>query len=291
MTKKKSKTTASGIAFLRAVGTREKDPVVRNPDYLAKEFLSPLIKVIINIQPLVRFIVRLAKKKLPGGYYFHIARTKCIDDILEQQISKSIKQLVILGAGLDTRAYRFRDKLINIKVFEVDYPGTQIIKKERLKRLPFSLPSNISFVPLDFNLQGLDELVKYGYSTKVKTLFIWEGVCMYLLPEAVDNVFSFLNVSSGKGSNIVFDYIFQSMVEGKCDYYGAKQSSYYASKVGEPYLFGVEEGKIKEFLEDRKFNLILEYTPEQLEQTYLKRSDGTVLGKVYGYTNIAHAQS
>ncbi len=79
------------------------------------------------------------------------------------------------------------------------------------------------------------------------------------------------------------------MVEGRCDYYGARESSRYVAKRSEPYLFGIEEGTVAEFLEARGLHIIPEFTPEMLEHTYLKRSDGKIHGKVYGYTNIVHA--
>ncbi len=112
---------------------------------------------------------------------------------------------------------------------------------------------------------------------------------MYITPEAVDRVLSFVSHRSGTGSSIVFDSIFQSMVEERCDYYGARESSQYVAKRGEPYLFGIEEGTIEEFLEARGFRMLSEFTSEMLEQAYLRRSDGKIHGKVYGYTNIVHA--
>lgn len=112
---------------------------------------------------------------------------------------------------------------------------------------------------------------------------------MYVSPEAVDSVLQFVSHHSGPESSIVFDYIFESMVEGRCDYYGARESSRYVAKRGEPYLFGIEEGTVSEFLSARGLHVMSEFTPEILEQTYLKRSNGKIHGKVYGYTNIVHA--
>jgi O-methyltransferase involved in polyketide biosynthesis len=80
-----------------------------------------------------------------------------------------------------------------------------------------------------------------------------------------------------------------SMVDGRCDYYGARESSSQARNLSESYIFGIEEGKIKDFLDARGFGLISDFTPEMLEQTHLKKKDGKIHGKVYGYTNIVHA--
>jgi len=289
LAKEKGKSSAFGVAALRAAGALERDAAIRNPDYLAVALLPFSLRAIAKIRPLVWLIIKQYKRRLPGGYYFHTARTKYVDAVLEQCAKQGLEQLVILGAGLDTRAYRFKDMLTNMKVFEVDYPDTQIIKKERLDRLPINLPTNISYIPIDFNMQSLDILFEYGYSPELKTLFIWEGVCMYITPEAVDEVLSFVNKHSGPGSSIVFDYIFQSMAEGKCDYYGARKSASYVAKIGEPYHFGIEEGTIEKFLGTRELHLVSEFTPEMLEQNYLIRSDGTLHGKIFAYTNIVHA--
>jgi methyltransferase (TIGR00027 family) len=289
MAKKGSKFTATGIAFVRAAASCEKDPGIKNPDFLAIKVIPRSFSFLIKIRPVLRLVIVILKRRLPGNYYLHIVRTKHIDAILEQAVNNELKQLVILGAGLDTRAYRFSRLLTRVKIFEVDYPATQALKRERLAKLGNILPSNVTYVPNDFNTQGLETLLELGYSPALRTLFIWEGVCMYITPQAVDQVLSFVNQHSGSGSSIVFDYIFQTMVDGKCNYYGAKESAYYASKAGEPYIFGIEEGMVKKFLEKRGFRIISEFTPDMLERTYLKASDGLIKGKVCAYTNIVHA--
>jgi len=289
--KKRGKSSATGVAALRATATLERDPAVRNPDYLSVSLLPVALRLVAKIRPLVWLLREYSKRILPGGYYFHTTRTKHIDAVLQQRAQQGMQQLVILGAGLDSRAYRFKEILASTKVFEVDYPETQAIKKKRVAKLIAGLPENVTYVPIDFNVHSLDVLLEFGYSDKLNTLFIWEGVCMYITPEAVDKVLSFVRYRSGPGSSIVFDYIFQSMVEGRYEHYGARQSAYYAAKVGEPYLFGVEPGGIEKFLEDRGFSLLSEFTPEILEQTYLRRTDGKISGRVYGYTNIVNAST
>ena len=289
MAKKRGKSTAVGVAALRAASAQERDLAVRNPDYLAISLLPPGLRTVAKLRPLAWLVLRRYHQILPGAYYFHTARTKHIDAVLQQCAEQGMEQLVILGAGFDTRAHRFKDILTNIKVFEVDHPDTQATKKEQVGKLKASSLENVIYVPIDFNTQSLDTLLEYGYSATPTTLFIWEGVCMYITPEAVDSVLSFVSNRSGPGSSIVFDYIFQSVVEGRCDYYGARESSRYVAKRGEPYLFGIEEGTIGEFLKARGLRILSEFTPEMLERTYLRRSDAKIHGKVYGYTNIVHA--
>ncbi|MDO8636138.1 MAG: SAM-dependent methyltransferase [Dehalococcoidia bacterium] len=291
MAKNKVKSTAVGVAAMRAMGTQEHDPAIRNPDHLAVKLLPFGLRAIVTVRPLAWLVLRQYHRILPGAYHFHIARTKHIDAVLQQCIEQGMQQMVILGAGFDTRAFRFKETLKNTQVFEVDYPGTQVLKKERVAKLKDGIQKTITYVPIDFNTQSLDVLLESDYSITLRTLFIWEGVCMYISPDAVDKVLEFVRRCSGPGSSIVFDYIFQSMVEGKCDYYGARESSRYVAKRGEPYTFGIEEGTVQEFLTARGFSLKSEFTPEMLEKTYLPGSDGKICGKVYGYTNIVHAST
>ncbi|MBI4334265.1 MAG: SAM-dependent methyltransferase [Chloroflexi bacterium] len=290
VTKSKVKSTAVGVAAMRAMGAQERDPSVRNPDYLAIRLLPPGLRILLGLRPLARLVLRQYHRTLPGAYYFHIARTKHIDAIVTQSAAQGIRQLVILGAGLDTRAYRLHDVLKDVKVYEVDYPGTQEKKRACAAKLADIPRAGISYVPLDFNIQGLDALLASGYSPSLATLFIWEGVCMYLTPEAVDKVLEFIRDHAAPESSIVFDYIFKGMVEGRCDYYGARESSRYVAKRGEPYTFGIEEGTAREFLAARGFRLASEFTPDMLERAYLTGSGGRTTGKVYGYTNIVHAR-
>src|SRR3972149_3327573 len=120
MTTERPSYTAEGVAAWRAAGSMEKDPAVRNPDDLAVIFLRPMLKVVAKFGPVRRMVLKSFNKKVPGGYYFHIARTKSIDAAVEEAVRDGITQLVILGAGYDSRAYRFADQLKTVRGFEVD---------------------------------------------------------------------------------------------------------------------------------------------------------------------------
>jgi hypothetical protein len=115
-----------------------------------------------------------------------IIRTRYIDERLLQAIRNGIAQFVILGAGLDTRPYRFAEQLKGKKVFEVDYQSTQELKKRRLKEILGVLPQHVSFTEIDFKKDSLSEVLSTaGYRRNEKSFFIWEGVSMYLPESAV----------------------------------------------------------------------------------------------------------
>ncbi|MBI2855689.1 MAG: SAM-dependent methyltransferase [Chloroflexi bacterium] len=290
MPEEKPKSTAEGVAALRAAGAREKDERVRNPDYLAVKFLGLKFYLLSQFPPLVEMVLRSVQKRLPGAYYFHIARTKHIDSVLKERLEEGIDQLVILGAGYDSRPYQFRDLLEGVKVFEVDHPGTQARKRKGVIKLLGSLPHWVTFVPVDFNVERLEsKLPPSGYDPSKKTFFIWEGVSMYISPEAVNETLAFVRDRSAPGSSIILEYIYRSVVEGTCDYYGAREAAKYVAKSSESYVFGIEEGTAKEFLGQRGLELVSDFGPEQMEKTYLIKEDGTLHGRVHAYSSVAFA--
>ena len=98
---------------------------------------------------------------------------------------EGLDQVVILGAGYDTRAYRI-EGIEKARVFEVDHPATQEAKLKRLKKIIDPMPDHVTFVPIDFNAQTLAErLPSSGYNEHGKTLFIWQGVTGYLTAEGL----------------------------------------------------------------------------------------------------------
>ena len=144
---KPSRTSLMTAAF-RAIGAKNPDAEYRNPDYLAIQFLGPHEREILaaggadpkragSLAHALDLDYDAALQSLPGGglvtqMFF---RTKHIDSILEQSLREGMEQIVILGAGLDSRGYRFQDRLRGVRFFEVDHPPTQEHKKLRVKEV------------------------------------------------------------------------------------------------------------------------------------------------------------
>ena len=116
--------SAETLAALRAMVANESDLAVRCDDPLAKLFLGLKYRMVTGIrpQPLLKRIVHVAA---PGSYCFTIVRTRHFDEILLSEIRAGIEQVVLLGAGYDSRAFRYREELGDIGIFEIDHPGTQ----------------------------------------------------------------------------------------------------------------------------------------------------------------------
>jgi methyltransferase (TIGR00027 family) len=136
---------------------------------------------------------------------FIAARMRFAEDALAVAVEGGVRQVVVLGAGLDTYAYRnpWRDLL---RIFEVDHPATQAWKRQRLRDAAIPIPTSLTFAPIDFEHQTLaDGLASAGFDSSQQTFFTWLGVVPYLTEEAVWSTLSFI-ASFPNGAHVVFDY-------------------------------------------------------------------------------------
>jgi len=206
--KGQSSLTAEGIAFIRAWESLKPAGERVCDDPLARHFVGPLMWV------LGKLFNGIKQRSAPGVAEFPIGRCRFIDDYLQARLAEGIEQLVILGAGFDSRAYRFEGLRGKVRVFEVDHPATQRVKRQRLERALGHIPDHVVFVPVDLLVERLDQrLLESGYDPGLKTLFIWEGVTQYLDPQAVDSTLAFVAHHSAPGSALVFDYIEREALE------------------------------------------------------------------------------
>lgn len=207
----------------------------------------------------------------PGVHNSIIARVRYFDDFVRKSVEDGIEQLVILGAGYDTRAYRIEELKGNVKVFELDHPNTQSLKIEKINEIFGSVPDHVVYVPIDFDTQKLGQrLFESGYEQPKKTLFIMEGFVMYIPPKAVDETLSFIVNNSGKGSAVIFDYIPQSVVDGTSDLEVGKNLYNHAKEYKEPLQFGIKEAKLENFLKERGFASIENVTSEDYKKAYFE---------------------
>jgi methyltransferase (TIGR00027 family) len=288
-----ARNTAEAFASLRAAGSSVRDGRVRNPDHLASSFIAPgpRLTALVKIPALRPLARRTAERISPGAYYYELARVKHIDQVLSEQLAAGIEQLVILGAGFDTRAYRFADRLSTTSVFELDHPVTAALKQARVRKVFGRLPGNVIYVSADLEQVDLFAALRHaGYRSDAKTLFIWSGVSFYLSAEAVDAVFAFVRARSAPGSSIVFDYHYQGFTDGTGDYYGGREGRRRVEELGEPCIFGVEEGAVATLLARQGLELLSDLGPAELERNYLIRSDGSLDGRPFGFISIAHAR-
>jgi methyltransferase (TIGR00027 family) len=276
---KQTSGTAMATAFMRALAVYDPRKEIRGNDYLAEIFLEEKQK-----KPLKDLAIRtwVVKNRIaPGAYEFMIARTAFFDRIVEQALQDNIEQVVFLGAGYDSRPYRFRKFIQDTKIFELDAGPTQQHKKECLQQAKISIPEQVSFVPINFETDNLrDTLMEAGFSRETKALFIWEGVTYYLSAEAVDNMLRFVRLNSPSGGLISFDYA--SLSDEALNEDGAKElrkhmKSRYSN---EPTKFGIRAGGIEVFLAQRGFEVVEHLAAAEMNEKYLSIGGYSDVGKV-----------
>lgn len=282
--------SALNVARCRAIAAHESREEIKGPDHLAELFLSLPERLSLTNPAVFPLILRKLNDVSPGGYEYFIARTAYFDAVVKQALHDHIPQIVLIGAGYDTRAYRFADLLGGTRVFELDDPFTQAHKRGLLTEAGVAIPPQLTYVGLDLaRVQLADALIAAGYAPEHRALFIWEGVTYYLAPEAVDRTLAAIRDHALAGSIVGFDYMLpESQLEGR---YGAQQSraAMGAMYGDEPLQFDLDEAQIEAFLQQRGYTLIEHLNARQLEACYLTLQDQTLAGKVLDLFRIVQA--
>ncbi len=271
MKEEKPNVGAEQVAAIRAAWSKRPEDERVCYDPLAKHFLGPELASVIDDPKLTETVAAAVEQSTPGAIGCVGARTRYIDDYLMTCIDEGIEQLVMLGAGYDSRPYRFSEMKGRVKVFELDQPSTQKVKIDRLKVILGSIPEHVVYVPIDFDKETIsDRLYASGFKRDLKTLFIWEGVTMYITADAVDATLEFVAKNSGKGSSIIFNYMLQSVVDGTCSSEDAEKMRRSYAERGEPLIFGIPEGTISQFLSDRGFCNVKDVNGKFFKSVYFK---------------------
>jgi methyltransferase (TIGR00027 family) len=265
MKEQQSSITASGIAVARAVESEKPEGIRICHDPLAARFLNPWFYRFMRI-----FIDSgYAEWAGAGVQGFLVARCRYMDDLLAAMLREGLQQFVVLGAGYDSRVYRFAELKRGVKVFEVDHPATQQEKIKKVRAILGELPEYVTYVGVDFNQETLNEKMSAsGYDEQLKTLFIWEGVVMYLDKDAVDSTLSFIIHHSGASSRVVFDYIYTSLMDGSVHHGEVKRMRRARRFSGEGLTFSISEGKAPEFLAERGFVSVSDVSSVELHERY-----------------------
>jgi methyltransferase (TIGR00027 family) len=286
--KHKVSKTARVTRFTRAMSYYDKNPMYQSDDYIAPALLSPRYRLVVR-NPLIGYIYR---KRFGGSgvYEYVVARTRIIDDIFEN-ISDDISQVLIFGAGFDSRAVRFEAALRHTSVCELDSPSIQQAKIKRYRQTHIGLPSNLHFVPVDFHYDSLSStLDTAGFRRNTKTLHLLEGLIYYLDPASVENIFNAIRDYSAKGSLVVFDSLDASVLrrEGRC--YGEERCYRFVTGEGEGYRSGIERSQEPDFLSRYGLRLLELYDTPRLEALFFTDASGCRLARVNGMHTIIIAE-
>ncbi len=263
MKQNQSSQSALGVAIFRAIESQKPEAQRICYDPFARAFIPTTSYLLVKLFVDSGLYERLG----PGAIGFITVRERYIDDYLKACLAEGLDQVVILGAGFDTRPYRIPG-IEKIHVFEIDYPATQETKRKGLKKVIDPLPGDITFLPVDFNSQSLGEcLQSSSYNEHAKTLFIWQGVTYFLEAKSVDSTLEFIANHSGPGSSVIFDYMDNEIFQDPNNSYG-KALKRAGKMSGEDYMFGIDRGQVEPFLTQRGFRHVHNITLEELKQRY-----------------------
>ena len=284
----KTSRTAQYMALFRALESKRNNSDRLFFDPFAIHFLDPGLKLAVkasNIHLFKSYLEKRIQKRIPGAYSSGVARTKYIDDLLAFTIKDGINQLVILGAGFDTRASRL-NFLKSIPVIEIDHPNTAKFKIDTYKKHLGELPKNVTYCQIDFNKQSLENLaLKHNFDFTKPTTIIWEGVTNYLTAEAVDNTFAFISKYS-KDSYVIFTYVDKQILDNPRAFFGGEKLLKDLEKIEEHWTFGFYPKELSEYLSNFGLTLVEDLGATEYRGKYLP--EGTEKG--YEFYRVAMAK-
>ncbi len=273
--------TALRVAVQRAAHQVMDDPRI---------FEDPIALRILNADsPASKSGSRLSDQTPSSGKLraFLAARSRYAEDELHIAVKRGVRQYVVLGAGLDTFAYRNPYPEGILQVFEVDHPATQIWKRARLEQAAIPIPRTLTFSPVDFETQTLEQgLREAGFDTAGSTFFSWLGVTQYLSNSAVMATLGFV-ASMPPESAIVFDYTISPSLLGPVQRRAFDALAHRVAMAGEPFQAFFDPSVLKSDLETMGFTRTADLDPAALNARYFQgRTDDL---KVGGFSHLMNA--
>lgn len=278
--------TAVFAALHRAIANKEFTDSSLGSDDLAAFFLPWSYKFFIKFKKIRKRVKGKFDTLLPGLHEYMIARTVFFDTLFVEAIKKETPQIVLIGAGYDSRAYRFAALNHGSEIFELDTAVIQDEKKKHLEKAKIEIPKRCTFVPVNFNKDSMgDVLSKAGYKNDQKTLFIWEGVSYYLDPESVAATLKFVAGSGHHETCIAFDYGISVTEETAGQHYGVQTYLHTMAQKhsNERFRFSVDEGTIGQYLEKNGLNVVKHWDKKEIEEQFLSNDGESPLGQINGF--------
>ncbi len=261
--------TARGAAAYRAIHQTLEGGAI---------FSDPFATRILDDETRARLDETAADPSLRPWRLFIAARSRFSEDTLAACVARGVRQIVVLGAGLDTFSLRNPHAGQGVRVFEVDYPATQGWKRERLKQAGLATPPSLTFAPVDFERQSLaDGLKAAGFYADRPAFFQWLGVVMYLSRDAVSVTLDF--IAGVPESEVVFDYAepFENYRAERRENVMALAAR--AGSLGEPWLSLFDPVELSQMLRNKGFGVVEDLGLAELtERFYGALKQGIVIG-------------
>jgi methyltransferase (TIGR00027 family) len=278
--------TALFAALRRTIAHKEFNNEKFGPDNLAEYFLPPHFRFFLKFKKIRANTKNRLNGFLPGLNEYMIARTAYFDRLFVDSLNNKTPQIVLLGAGYDSRAYRFATLNHGTRIIELDIAPTQDRKKECLRKARIDIPKHVTFIPMNFNQESLKHaLEKAEYDNDQKTLFIWEGVSYYLEVESVDATLEFISHAAHPETAIAFDYTISISEDNIKDYYGVKEFAQTMKEhhANEELMFSIDDGETESFLEQRGLEMINHLDNKEIEMAFLLDKNGLLIGQMTGH--------
>ena len=256
-------------------------------DDLAAAFLPATSRWLAGVTRLGaarRAVLAAAERSIPGVWAGIACRKRYIDERLSDPLNE-VDTVVVLGAGMDTRACRIA-RHSQMPVFEVDQPVNIDRKQATVRRVLGSVPPSVHLVPLDFETGALiPALESAGYRRTDRTFFIWEGVTQYLSPEAVRST---LDQLSGcvPGSRLVFTYVRQDFIDGT-DMHGAEPLYRRFRERSQVWKSGLVREDVGDLLSRYGWRLFEQAGPSYFRDTYIRPTGRTLAATALEWTALA----
>jgi len=267
--------TAHRVALRRAAHQLlDQPPVLSDP--LAIPILGPATAAALRADP-AQFETSRVSSYLRA---FMAARARFAEDQLAHLRAQGLRQYVILGAGLDTFAYRDPTPALPMRVWEVDYPSTQAWKRERLAEAGIAIPAHVTYTPVDFEHQALPEaLAAAGFDVGAGAIFAWLGVTQYLTHETIRATLAYIAGATRAGGGVVFDYSVATHLLSPVQRAVRAALEQAVRAAGEPWQSAFDPEALVAELHELGFAVAEDVVPDEINGRYLAgRRDGLKVG-------------
>jgi methyltransferase (TIGR00027 family) len=285
--------TAEAMAAARAFGSHIYRAEAILDDPLAEHFLGARFRVLYRLMQ--RFgtdrinlgVASLYDRVLPGAIGWVLTRHRYFDDAIDEAVRGGASQVVFVGAGYDSRAFR-QQALSGVRVLEIDHPDTQARKKKIVQRLFGALPAHVRYVSLNATRGDLRQLAEHGFDRRARAVFVLEGFLWYMPPDVARAILGAIAAIAAPGSRVIFDYILPAVVDGTCTLEGARRHRSYCARRGEPILSGIDPDHLEAYLGDLGLRLVDDLGSDALGARYTRSGRRDV--KIYPFLRIASAE-
>ena len=273
---KRASTTAILAAAIRASHLRWNQPPIVADTY-AIHMITFFWRLVATNWALNRLFVHRLLKLFKPVHTENILRLRFAEDHLREAIAAGARQYVILGAGLDSFCLRQGDLADRLRIFEVDHPASQSMKRDKLFKINDHLPANLVFTPVDFETEHLDDaLTRAGYDTGVPAFFSWLGTTYYLTRDAIRDTLDRVAAVAAPGTRIALDYKYPRHLVTDDGLLFADKLDQFVARRGEPMLSMFTPDELNAEFRRAGFTELDHVSPEQHAQRYLEgRTDMT----------------